>query len=75
MDELFSHFCDCVVPLPFADSPESALREIGIFFPNFDVKKWHQEDQKHFIADNVFLCPKEFVHLIKRDNTKTLSDI
>ena len=49
----------------FTDSPETALREIGIFFPNFNVNKWFLEDEKYFSARNVTLCPEEFVHHVK----------
>ncbi|KAJ9591963.1 hypothetical protein L9F63_001475 [Diploptera punctata] len=49
-----------------SDSPESALREIAIFFPNFDVNKWFDEEEKHFIGGNVTLCPEQFVHQINR---------
>ncbi|PSN58146.1 Nucleoside diphosphate kinase 6 [Blattella germanica] len=47
-----------------SDSPESAKREIEIFFPKFDIDKWFNEEEKHFVEGNVTLCPKEFIHRI-----------
>ncbi|XP_069701455.1 nucleoside diphosphate kinase 6-like isoform X2 [Periplaneta americana] len=46
-----------------SDSPESASREIQIFFPDFDIAKWLQEEEKFFNTGAVKLCDEDFVHV------------
>jgi hypothetical protein len=46
----------------FSDCSESAVREIGIFFPGFNVARWFLEEEAHFKTGTVRLCAHEFVH-------------
>ncbi|CAH0564284.1 unnamed protein product [Brassicogethes aeneus] len=52
-----------------SDSPESAKREIGIFFPEFNYDKWFKEDEMHFRNNDVHFVPSLFIHQI---NNKTI---
>jgi nucleoside-diphosphate kinase len=45
-----------------SDSSESAVREIGIFFPDFSVARWFHEEEAYFKTGTVKLCAREFVH-------------
>ncbi|XP_076061578.1 nucleoside diphosphate kinase 6-like isoform X2 [Oratosquilla oratoria] len=47
-----------------SDAPETAAREIGFFFPEFDIGAWQRTDYKHFLNGNVELNEKEFLHRI-----------
>jgi hypothetical protein len=48
----------------FSDSCESATREIGIFFPDFNIDKWFLKEAEYFNTGAVKLCAREFVHHI-----------
>ncbi|GFG35031.1 hypothetical protein Cfor_04392, partial [Coptotermes formosanus] len=45
-----------------SDSSESAVREIGIFFPGFSIGRWFLEEEAYFKTGTVKLCAREFVH-------------
>ena len=48
----------------FSDSSESAVREIGIFFPDFSIARWFHEEEAYFKTGTVKLCAQEFVHAV-----------
>jgi hypothetical protein len=48
----------------FSDSSESAMREIGIIFPDFSINKWFLKEAEYFNTGTVKLCAQEFVHII-----------
>ncbi|KAJ8915015.1 hypothetical protein NQ315_015989 [Exocentrus adspersus] len=45
-----------------SDSEESARREIGVFFPDFDIDKWYREQEPLFRNDKVIFCKELFIH-------------
>uniref|UniRef100_A0A1W7RA72 Nucleoside diphosphate kinase 6 n=1 Tax=Hadrurus spadix TaxID=141984 RepID=A0A1W7RA72_9SCOR len=45
-----------------ADSPDSARREIGFFFPNFDVAAWYKNEELMFRSGQVTLDQENWVH-------------
>lgn len=47
-----------------SDSPESARREIGIFFPEFDYDKWFSEDEPKFRTKQLNFIEDKFIHSI-----------
>lgn len=54
---LFNFLC-----ASFTDSPESARREILIFFPDFDFHKWSVEEEPFFVAGKVVFDEDRFIH-------------
>ncbi|XP_023713176.1 nucleoside diphosphate kinase 6 isoform X1 [Cryptotermes secundus] len=47
-----------------SDSPESATREIEIFFPDFSIDRWFLKEAEYFNTGAVKLRAQEFVHRI-----------
>lgn len=47
-----------------SDSPESVKREISIFFPDFSISKWLEENEEHFLNGVVKFKDDEFVHTV-----------
>ncbi|KAG7209276.1 hypothetical protein KM043_015392 [Ampulex compressa] len=47
-----------------SDSTESAEREIGIFFKEFNVKKWYEYEEALYNSGHVQFDPISFVHTI-----------
>lgn len=48
------------------DSTESAKREIAIFFKDFDLKKWHDNEEIFYNLGKLHFDPISFVHTIDR---------
>ncbi|KAI4456382.1 nucleoside diphosphate kinase 6 [Holotrichia oblita] len=48
-----------------SDSEESAKREIGIFFPEFNYENWFEKEEPKFRDDNVEFLNDLFLHRIK----------
>lgn len=48
----------------YTDSPESVKREISIFFPDFNISKWHEENEEHFLNGSVKFIDDEFIHTV-----------
>lgn len=48
----------------FLDSSQSASREIGVFFPDFDVESWHEKEEPFFRKGLVEFVENEYVHKI-----------
>ncbi|GLV34897.1 nmdyn-D6 [Carabus blaptoides fortunei] len=46
-----------------SDSPQSATREINIFFPNFDVKSWYENEELMHRMHRVKFLENEFIHI------------
>lgn len=46
------------------DSPESVLKEIGVFFPEFDIDNWYKKEEESFRNNNVTFAKEKFVHLL-----------
>lgn len=53
----------------FLDSPESAKREISIFFKDFDVKKWLESEGTFFSQGRLKFDSEAFLHTIDGDFT------
>ena len=51
-----------------SDSDISATREIGFFFPEFDIQQWYVTDEPNFRSGNVEFDETEFLHYIKEEN-------
>ncbi|EFN73333.1 Nucleoside diphosphate kinase 6 [Camponotus floridanus] len=49
-----------------SDSTESAKREIAIFFKDFDLKKWHDNEEIFYNLGKLHFDPISFVHTIDR---------
>ncbi|ENN70514.1 nucleoside diphosphate kinase 6 [Dendroctonus ponderosae] len=47
-----------------SDSPETARREIGVFFPEFDYDKWFREEEAKFRCSQLKFSSDEFVHSV-----------
>ncbi|XP_034934330.1 nucleoside diphosphate kinase 6 isoform X2 [Chelonus insularis] len=47
-----------------SDSPESVKREIKIFFPNFNVKEWYDNEEMYFNSEKIHFDPELFLHII-----------
>ena len=54
-----------------SDSDETARREIGFFFPEFNIDDWYKHDEIQFAKGDVVYDPKHEIHVIKVD-TKPL---
>lgn len=48
------------------DSTESAKREIAIFFKDFDLKKWYDNEEIFYNLGKLHFDPISFVHSIDR---------
>lgn len=46
-----------------SDSEKSAQREIEFFFPEFDVEKWYNTEEKTFRDGNVVFSKADFAHV------------
>merc|ERR1711893_432955 len=60
-----------------SDSDETARREIGFFFPKFDVDEFYRDDEGKFREGQLQLDEEKFVHFIppvKIDNTDSSSN-
>lgn len=47
-----------------SDSPETAKREIELFFPEFDYEKWFRDEQFQFLKNDIKFDKENFVHTI-----------
>lgn len=56
-----------------SDSPEAVLREIAIFFQDFDVKRWYENEEALFNSDKVQFDPTAFIHFIDKKSSITPS--
>lgn len=56
-----------------SDSDESARREIGFFFPEFNIDDWYKQSEMYFGRGEVIYDPKHEIHVIKVD-TKPLPE-
>ena len=48
-----------------SDSDESARREIGFFFPEFNIDDWYKQSEMSFSRCDVIYDPKHEIHVIK----------
>ncbi|GJQ80074.1 hypothetical protein Trydic_g19358 [Trypoxylus dichotomus] len=48
-----------------SDSDESARREIGIFFHEFDYKNWYNSEEQYFQAGDLEFSNDLFLHKVK----------
>ncbi|KRT80610.1 hypothetical protein AMK59_5490, partial [Oryctes borbonicus] len=48
-----------------SDSDESARREIGIFFPEFNYENWYNDEEQYFRTSDVEFSNDLFIHRIK----------
>lgn len=53
-----------------SDSTESALREIGVFFPEFNVTQWHANEEMDYRNGRVTFDPERFEHLLVEEKVK-----
>ncbi|XP_017754458.1 PREDICTED: nucleoside diphosphate kinase 6-like [Eufriesea mexicana] len=49
-----------------SDSIQSAMREIKIFFNDFDFKKWYEHEEKYYNLGQVHFDPIAFLHTINK---------
>ncbi|XP_011701055.1 PREDICTED: nucleoside diphosphate kinase 6-like isoform X2 [Wasmannia auropunctata] len=49
-----------------SDSAQSAEREIMIFFKNFDIKQWHDNEEIFYNLGRLHFDPASFVHTIDK---------
>lgn len=49
-----------------SDSVESACREMGIFFPEFDINDWYKIEEEKFRSNSLRFCASDFVHKIDK---------
>ncbi|KAK5641029.1 hypothetical protein RI129_009576 [Pyrocoelia pectoralis] len=47
-----------------SDSAQSAAKEIGLLFPDFDIIKWHDNEEYYFRSNSLIFCCFDFVHKI-----------
>ncbi|XP_077990979.1 nucleoside diphosphate kinase 6-like [Glandiceps talaboti] len=47
-----------------SDSPESVKREIGIFFPSFDIQEWYKNEEPLYKTNTIKFCPENDIHVI-----------
>lgn len=47
-----------------SDSKESARKEIGFFFPDLDVERWHCQEEPYFISRKIEFNEDKFIHEI-----------
>ncbi|EZA48145.1 hypothetical protein DMN91_005530 [Ooceraea biroi] len=57
-----------------SDSTESAEREIAIFFKEFNVKKWYDNEEKFYSSGKLHFDPVSFVHMIDRSHSETRNE-
>ncbi|XP_029031891.1 nucleoside diphosphate kinase 6 isoform X2 [Osmia lignaria lignaria] len=50
-----------------SDSVESARREISIFFKDFDIRRWYQNEERYYSLGQLQFDPVAFVHTIDRN--------
>ena len=53
-----------LVILSFSDSDENARKEIAIFFPEFNVDSWYENQEQLYRTGNVEYCSQSGVHVI-----------
>ncbi|XP_072773967.1 nucleoside diphosphate kinase 6 isoform X2 [Taeniopygia guttata] len=49
-----------------SDSPASASREIAFFFPEFDERRWYEQDEPQLRRGQLFYSAEEGVHRVLR---------
>lgn len=49
------------------DSPESAEREIKVFFKDFDIREWYDKEEIFFRQGHLKFDPNLFVHMVGND--------
>ncbi|XP_053988236.1 nucleoside diphosphate kinase 6-like [Hylaeus anthracinus] len=54
-----------------SDSTESVEREVAIFFKDFDVRKWYQNEEKYYNLGQLHFDPIAFLHTIDISSTKS----
>ena len=47
-----------------SDSPDSAKREIGVFFPDFDIDEWLKDQEPFFKNGTIKFDPEKCVHAV-----------
>lgn len=47
-----------------SDSPDSARREIGFFFPNFDLVSWYEKQEPLYRNGQVMLDNEKWIHTV-----------
>lgn len=52
--------------LEVVDSPETAKREIGIFFPEFNYEEWFVNEEPKFRTGCLKFIPDKFRHLVEQ---------
>ncbi|KAJ3645017.1 hypothetical protein Zmor_022710 [Zophobas morio] len=50
-----------------SDSPESVRKEVGLFFPHFDIENWYQEEEPKFRANQLEFIREFFIHKVIED--------
>lgn len=55
----------CII-LFILDSVESAKREITIFFKDFNVKNWYENEELFYNLGRLHFDPASFVHIIDK---------
>ncbi|KAK2581052.1 hypothetical protein KPH14_006095 [Odynerus spinipes] len=55
-----------------SDSPESVSREIAIFFQDFDIKRWYENEEVFYNSEKVQFDPTSFVHIVVKDSLTPL---
>ncbi|XP_008547044.1 nucleoside diphosphate kinase 6 [Microplitis demolitor] len=51
-----------------SDSPDSVIREIKVFFNDFDVNKWYDTEEIYFNRGQVKFYPDLFLHKIDKSS-------
>ncbi|XP_015437877.1 PREDICTED: nucleoside diphosphate kinase 6-like [Dufourea novaeangliae] len=54
-----------------SDSIQSAEREIAIFFKDFNLKKWYQNEERYYNLGQLHFDPVAFIHTIDRSFKQT----
>ena len=57
-----------VIFFPLSDSDENARKEIGIFFPEFDVDSWYENQEQLYRTGNIEYCSQSGIHVIDPGN-------
>ncbi|XP_014211007.1 nucleoside diphosphate kinase 6 [Copidosoma floridanum] len=51
-----------------SDSEESAVREIGVFFKDFNIENWYHNDRVFFQTGKLIFDPELFVHSVNKSH-------